>query len=83
MDEGSFNLDINKTLKVSGVSRFLKEQLEKEFQKKSNTTGFHDDVNKLYVCPQGQDYVLIEFAKDLPPGNFKTCIVHYSALNFA
>lgn len=61
----------NKTLKVSGLFKLLEDQLTKEFQRKGNSTGFHDDVNKLYICPQGQDYALVEFVKDLPSGNFK------------
>ena len=73
-DADSFN--INKTLKVSGVSKLVQDQLTREFQRKGNSTGFYDDANKLYVCPQGHDYVLVEFVKDLPSGN--DCIVHHS-----
>ena len=69
MSEDGFNR--NKTLKVSGVSKLLQDQLTKEFQRKGNSTRFHDDVNRLYVCPQGHDYVLVEFVKDLPSGNLE------------
>ena len=78
MDESQTGFNINKTLKVTGVSKLLLDQLIKEFQSKGNSTGFHDDVNKLYVCPQGHDYVLVEFVNDLPSGNFNNCVIHYS-----
>ena len=71
------SLDINKTLKVSGLLKLLEDQLEKEFQSTGNSTGFHDDVAHLCVCPKGQDYALVEFVNDLPSGN--DCIVYYSA----
>ena len=70
-DHQDFAFASSKTLKVSGVSKLLQDQLTKEFQRKGNSTRFHDDVNRLYVCPQGHDYVLVEFVKDLPSGNLK------------
>ena len=78
VNESQTGLNINKTLKVTGVSKLLRDQLIKEFQRKGNSTGFHNDVNKLYVCQQGNDYALVEFVNDLPSGNFNNCIVHYS-----
>ena len=58
--------DVKKTLKVSGVSQLLRDQIEQGFQKFGNTARYTDDVNKLYVCPDGQDYVLVEFCRDIP-----------------
>ena len=54
MDESN-SFDVKKTLKVSGVSKLLRNQLRKPFEKKGNSTRFHKEVNRLYVCPQGQD----------------------------
>lgn len=66
-DRTSF--DEKKTVKVSGVSQLLRDQLTKAFQSEGNSTRFFDDVNRLYVCPNGQDYVVVEFAmKDIPAG---------------
>ncbi|CAB4025207.1 E3 ubiquitin- ligase TRIM71-like [Paramuricea clavata] len=65
---GTRSFDEKKTVKVSGVSQLLRDQIEKEFQAKGNSTGYSDDVNKLYVCPNGKDYVLVELEKDIPVG---------------
>jgi hypothetical protein len=59
-----------KTFKVSGVSQLLRDQFEKEFQRKGNSTGYNGDVNKLHVCPNGKDHVLVEFVRDIS-GNFQ------------
>ena len=62
MDE---KFDEKKTIKVSGISQLLREQLTKELQKKKNSIKYKDDVNKLHVCPKGNDYVLVEFVNDI------------------
>ncbi len=62
--------DEKKTVKVSGISQLLRDQFTREFQTNKNSTGYDDDVNKLYICPDGEDYVLVEFAKDIPQGKF-------------
>ena len=62
--------DEEKTVKVSGVSQLLRDLIEKEFQRRRNTAEYNDDVNKVYVCPDGQDYVLVEFSRNIP-GNFQ------------
>jgi hypothetical protein len=59
-----------KTVKVSGVSQLLRDQFEKEFQTKGNSTGYNDEVNKLHVCPNGKDHVFVEFVRDIS-GNFQ------------
>ena len=58
------NFDRKKTVVVSGVSKLLRDQLTKEFQR-GNSTGFREDVNQLHVCPKGQDHVLVEFGKEV------------------
>ena len=58
-------LDIKKTVKVRGVWQLLQEQIEKEFQSKVNSTGYTDDVNNLRICPNGEDYILVEFVNDI------------------
>jgi hypothetical protein len=65
MNKDTTSFDEKRTVKVSGVSQLLRDQIEKEFQRKGNSTGYNDDVNKLLVCPNG-DYVLVEFEKDIP-----------------
>ena len=62
MDE---KFDEKKTIKVSGISQLLREQLTKELQKNKNSIKYKDDVNKLHVCPKGKDYVLVEFVNDI------------------
>ena len=62
--------DEKKTVKVSGISQLLRDQFAREFQTKRNSTGYKDDVNRLHICPNGKDYVLVEFAKDIPQGKF-------------
>jgi hypothetical protein len=62
--------DEKKTVKVSGISQLLRDQFAREFQTEKNSTGYKDDVNKLYICPDGEDCVLVEFAKDIPQGKF-------------
>ena len=57
--------DEKKTVKVSGVSHFLRDQFTKQLQGE-NSTGHHDDVNQLYICPRGEDHILVEFANDIP-----------------
>ena len=61
--------DERKAVKVSGVSQLLRDLIEKEFHTRRNSAKYSDDVNKLYVCPDGQDCVLVEFRQDIP-GNF-------------
>ena len=61
MDE---KFDEKKTIKVSGISQLLREQLTIELQKE-NSIMYKDDVNKLHVCPKGKDYVLVEFVNDI------------------
>jgi hypothetical protein len=56
--------DVKKTIKVSGVSQLLRDQFTKALQTK-NSTGYKDDVNKLCVCPHGEDHVLVEFVNDI------------------
>ena len=63
MDDQS--LSIKKTVKVCGVWQFVQDQIEKEFQKRGNTTGYKDDVNSLRICPNGEDYILVEFVNDI------------------
>ena len=63
MDGRSFNR--KKTVKVCGVRQLLQDQIEKEFQSKGNSTGYQDDVNNLRVCPNGEDYILVEFANEM------------------
>ncbi|XP_028398975.1 uncharacterized protein LOC114522484 [Dendronephthya gigantea] len=60
----SMNFDKYATIKISGVSRFLKDQITKKFLSKKNSTGISGDVKRLYVCPGGRDYVLLEFRKE-------------------
>jgi hypothetical protein len=57
--------DVKKTIKVSGVSQLLRDQFTKAFQTKGNSTGYKDDVNRLRVCPHGEDHVLVEFVNDI------------------
>jgi hypothetical protein len=54
-----------RTVKVCGVWQLLQDQIEKEFQSKENSTGYADDVNNLRVCPNGEDYILVEFVNDI------------------
>ena len=63
MDGRSFNR--NKTVKVCGVRQLLQDQIEKEFQSKGNSTGYTDDVNNLRICPNGEDYILVEFTNEI------------------
>ena len=63
--------DKKKTVRVSGVSHFLLDQITKQFQG-NNSTGYQDDVNRLYICPNGEDHVLVEFANDIPKSKFST-----------
>ena len=67
---GTRSFNEKKTVKVSGVSQLLRDLIEKEFQTKGNSTSYHGDVNKLYVCPNGKDHVLVEFERDIS-GNFQ------------
>ena len=62
--------DIKKTVKVSGVSKLLRDQIVKKLQARGNSIGYNDDVNKLLVCPNAKDHVLVEFGRDIP-GNFQ------------
>ena len=64
-DLSIMEFDEKKTIKVSGISQHLQDQLTKEFQKENNSTKYKDDVNKVYVCPGGGDHVLIEFVNDI------------------
>ena len=73
------HFDEKKTVKVSGVSQLLRDQIEKEFQTHGNTANFSDDVSKLHVCPDGEDYVLVEFSKEIPSGKILDCrIMQYN-----
>ena len=63
MDGRSFNR--KKTVKVCGVRQLLQDQIEKEFQSKGNSTGYTDDVNNLRICPNGEDYILVEFTNEI------------------
>ena len=67
------DFDEKKTIKVSGVSKLLKDQITKEFQSKKNSAEVSGDVTRLYVCPDGKDYVLVEFGRDLKGKKLKTC----------
>ena len=69
--------DEKETVKVSGVSQLLRDQIVREFQTKGNSTGYNDDVNKVHVCPNGKDHVLVEFVNDIP-GNFEV-IAHLNS----
>ena len=62
---GRMSFNEKKTVKVSGVSQLLRDQIEKVFQTKGNSTGYNGDVNKLHVCPNGKDHVLVEFVRDI------------------
>ena len=64
-DLSIMEFDEKKTIKVSGISQHLQDQLTKEFQKESNSTEYMDDVNRVNVCPGGEDHVLIEFVNDI------------------
>ena len=56
-------MDKNRTVKVSGISQHLRDELTKAFQSKNS--GYDEDVNRVHVCPKGQDHVLVEFADDI------------------
>jgi hypothetical protein len=62
-DRRKFNK--KRTVKVRGVWQLLQEQIEKEFQSKENSTEYTDDVNNLHICPNGEDYILVEFLNDI------------------
>ena len=53
---GTRSFDEKKTVKVSGISQLLRDQIVREFQTKGNSIGYNDDVNKLLVGPNGEDY---------------------------
>jgi hypothetical protein len=69
------SFDEKKTVKVSGVSQLLRDQIEKKLQTKGNSTGYNADVNKLHVCPNGKDYILVEFVKDIPGNLSHDCLI--------
>lgn len=62
MDE---KFDQRTTIKVSGVSKLLNDQITKIFQSKKNKADISGDVQRVYVCPDAKDYVLVEFAEKI------------------
>ena len=54
----------DRTIKVTGISMFVKDAFVKYFQGKDNDFGPAWDVEKVFVCPDGKDCVLVEFSKD-------------------
>ena len=60
-----YKFDEKKTLRISGVSELLHDEIVKALQG-TNSTGFTGDVERIYVCPGGEDYVLVEFYENIP-----------------
>ena len=54
---------VNRTVKVTGISEFLKNMFVKYFQR-DNDFGPRRDVEKVFVCPDGNDCILVEFSED-------------------